>query len=484
MRAQFRNTILLAVLLLTGACRTQNITGQNVTLTVPVEKVPVKPIDLPRDGSDSLYSRLFYRESAIHFYRNRNFRAVWFDSLRHSTSSADSMMRFVRDVRYFGLLPGRYHLGELEQLKNSTRSDYLERTEVLLTDAFLRLANDLSNGVSAVNDGIDSMNINLLQNALQKSEVVLSLKSVEPGYNQYKALKNTIRTILDSADASTKDRILSGETSESEPTMKLLKSIELNLERWRLEDELSENGQYIWINIPSFMLNVVSDNIPILESKVIVGTKETPTPEFSSIVECFTIYPYWHVPRKIAIEEFLPIIQRDTSFIRRNNFDVLDRKGRVLRIDSIDWMKFNKNHFPVSLRQREGNENSLGIIKFVFDNPYAVFLHDTNAKSLFNRKVRTYSHGCIRMEKAHDLAHYLLTQKPSGRSAVLDKYLLKQERRTLNLPKRVPIHVRYLTCEVVNGNLYRYEDVYNMDKNLSRQLYQQEGTLDDMQQGK
>jgi len=257
--------------------------------------------------------------------------------------------------------------------------------------------------------------------------------------------------------------------------MQMLQTIEINLERWRQEAQFSEEGRYISINIPSFMLNVVSDGKPVLASRIIVGTQETPTPEFSSLVECVTIYPYRHVPRKISVEEFLPIIQRDTSFITRNNFDVLDRKGRVLHKDSIDWRSFNKNYFPVSLRQREGEENSLGIIKFVFDNPYAVFLHDTNAKSLFNRKVRTYSHGCIRMEKAVELGHYLLTKDPYESSAVLDKYLAQQQRRTLNLPKPVPIHIRYFTCEVVNGRLYHFEDVYNKDKDLSRRLYQLEG---------
>ena len=472
MRAQFGKTILLAILTLTAACRTQNVTFQNVPVVVKRESI--KPIELPRDGTDSLYARLFNRESVVHFYQTRNFRTAWFDSLRQSTTAADSMMLFVRNIRYFGLLPARYHIREFEQLKNSHGAYYIERTEILLTDAFLRLANDLSNGVSNVRSGIDSINVCLLQNALQKHEIVGSLKAIEPDYSRYKALKIAIREILDSTKTPTKDRILSGEISESDPAMDTLQSIELNLERWRMEKQFSEDGEYIWINIPSFMLRVVRDGKPVLESRIIVGAQKTPTPEFSSIVECFTVYPYWHVPRRISVEEYLPIIQRDTSFVTRNNFDVLDRKGRVLHKDSIDWRSFNKNYFPVSLRQREGKENSLGIIKFVFDNPYAVFLHDTNVKSLFNRKVRTYSHGCIRMEKAYELAHYLLTQKPSGRSDVLDKFLARQERRTVNLPKSVPIHIRYVTCEVVNGILYRYEDVYDIDKNLSRRLYQEE----------
>jgi L,D-transpeptidase YcbB len=475
MRSQIEKAIVLAVLIATAACRTQNVTVQYPAVTTVVVKEPIKPIELSRDGSDSSYTRLFDRESVVHFYRTRNFRAAWFDSLRQPTAAADSMRSFIRDTRYFGLLPGRYHLKEIDELKNFYGSPHIERTEVLLTDAFLRLAKDLSRGLSAGHAGIDSINIHLLHDAIGKNAIVRSLKSVEPRYSQYIALKNAISTILDSAKTSTKDGILSGKISASEPTMKLFQAIEVNLERWRLEKQFSEKGRYIRINIPSFMLNVVSDGKPVLESRIIVGTQKTPTPEFSSKVECFTIYPYWHVPRKIAVEEFLPIIQRDTSFITRNNFDVTDRKGRVLRTDSIDWMKFNKNNFPVSLRQREGKENSLGIIKFVFDNPYAVFLHDTNVKSLFNRKVRTYSHGCIRMEKAYELAHYLLTQKPSGRSDILDKYLAKQERRTVNLHKPVPIHIRYITCEVVNGTLYRYEDVYDIDKNLSRRLYQEEG---------
>ncbi|HEX6891592.1 MAG TPA: L,D-transpeptidase family protein, partial [Chryseolinea sp.] len=466
-RVQYGNAIVVA-LLISAACRTQNVTLQHVPViaSTVVAVKPIKPIALPRDPSDSLYKRLVDCPSVVHFYRERNFSTAWFDSLRHPTAKADSMMSIIRNARYFGLLPGRYHLNELDQLKDSRKSPYPERTEVLLTDAFLRLANDLRRGVSMVHEGADSVSVDLLHSALREGEIVSALNSVEPGYSQYKALKHAIQEILDSTNASTKGRILSGEISDVEPTMKMLQAVEVNLERWRVEKHFMEAGRYVRINIPSFMLHVMSDGKPVLESRIIVGTQETPTPAFNSMVECFTLYPYWYVPRKISVEEFLPIIQHDTSFVTRNNFDVLDRQGRVLRADSIDWMTFNKNNFPVSLRQREGEGNSLGIIKFVFDNPYAVFLHDTNAKALFKRQVRMFSHGCIRMEKAFEMAHYLLTNDPSKRSAALDKYLAKQERRTVNLPSPVPIYIHYFTCEVVNGRLYRYEDVYDRDERL------------------
>ena len=150
MRIQFGKTIVLVVMLPLIGCQTQNITQQSVPVPVTVKKVLVKPIELPKDRSDSLYVRLFDREAVVHFYRTQNFRSVWFDALRRSTASADSMVSFVRDIRYFGLLPDRYHLMEIEQLKISRETNCLERTEVLLTDAFLRIANDLSAGVSAV----------------------------------------------------------------------------------------------------------------------------------------------------------------------------------------------------------------------------------------------------------------------------------------------------------------------------------------------
>src|SRR5690606_24036460 len=110
----------------------------------------------------------------------------------------------------------------------------------------------------------------------------------------------------------------------------------------------------------------------------------------------------------------------------RNNFDVLDKRGNLLQADSIDWESFSKSYFPVSLRQREGQENALGIIKFVFDNPYAVFLHDTNAKRLFRSRVRAFSHGCIRMEKAVELAHYLVTGDPGKKSKYVERFLKEE----------------------------------------------------------
>lgn len=139
--------------------------------------------------------------------------------------------------------------------------------------------------------------------------------------------------------------------------------------------------------------------------------------------------------------------------------------------DSIDWTAFSQNNFPVTMRQREGSDNALGLLKFMFDNPYAVYLHDTNAKGLFKSNYRAFSHGCIRLEKAEALAHYLLSMDINGRSKTLETALQQQQRLSIDLPGPVPIVVRYFTCEVRDGKLYQYNDIYSLDKELLSALY-------------
>jgi len=282
------------------------------------------------------------------------------------------------------------------------------------------------------------------------------IQSNEPDYTQYHLLKNELKSLID----STAKQKASAEIS----THSAVKSIEINLERWRNETE-SEQDIYLLVNIPSFLLQVYERDTIRFESKTIVGTRDTPTPLVSSTIECLVTYPYWNVPRKISVEEFLPQIRKDTSFISRNHFDLIDRKGKLLNSDSIDWSKMSKNFFPFSLRQREGPDNSLGLVKFIFDNPYAVYLHDTNAPRLFQKEYRALSHGCIRVERAIDLAHYLITRKEDKTSDELIKLLDQQQRHVMTVTD-MPLYIRYFTAEVRNGELCFYKDIYNQDSEL------------------
>jgi L,D-transpeptidase YcbB len=367
------------------------------------------------------------------------------------------------------LLPQDYHYAELREMPVPPFGRTVRyRKEALLTDAFLAIAQDLKYGrIEVRNDQkvIDSLALNVLESALSTKKIREFLESQEPGHPQYRLLKSSLREMLNKLDSSDRRVLLSGVTYDSVAEHKKIQLVEVNMERWRSES--AEFGdRYIWINVPSYQLQVVEGNQRVLESRIIVGHPDTPTPTLSSTVESISFYPYWHVPRKIAVEELLPAIKQDSSYLRRNDFEVLDKNGAVRNPATLDWKKFNKDYFPFSLRQREGTRNSLGIIKFVFDNPYAVFLHDTNAKGLFRRNVRALSHGCIRMEKAAELARYLVPEP-----GTIDKRIQEKKQITLGVRRPVPIYVRYFTCESRDDAPTFYDDIYGLDRAIIKSLY-------------
>lgn len=424
-------------------------------------------IVMPVDSLDPVYKGL--RKSVRDYYVIRNNRPIW-SSNNKLSDLGDSLVGFISNIRYYGLLPSNYHFEEItENLEEGANST--DRLDALLTDAFLSIAKDLKYGrLRHAGNTSDSIAILLLNSVAANGEILRCFNSVEPQLEGYRHLKNGLKVVLDSLTLSQRLAVLHNSDEIPDLLNTRIQAIEINLEKWRSETQ-SWGSRYIFVNIPAFMLYVISDGAVVMESRVIVGKPETPTPELTSNLECLVTYPYWHVPRKIAVEEYLPIIQRDTSFLGRNRFDILDRHGLLVDPDSVAWRSFNKNYFPVSLRQREGTENSLGIIKFVFDNPYAVFLHDTNARRLFNSTVRAFSHGCIRLEKAVGLSHYLLTGNADKRSKLIERYLKEKLRHTVDLPSPVPIHIRYFTSAGDGDSLFFYNDIYHKNDYLIKALY-------------
>lgn len=424
------------------------------------------PLLIPKDSNDPVFVGLKNFQTVFQFYKSNHSEVGWTNDT--SAFLRDSIVTFIRTIRYHGLLPQDYHGAEINRLVNALDRNLIYRRDVLLTDAFLSIASDLKFGrFNSLNEPLenDSLNLRLLHEVLYYRTIQRIVKSHEPRHSQYHELQEALKMMIDSADSIDHFALLAGLTYDSSILHKQIQRLEVNLERWRMEVP-SLGSRYIVVNIPAYELQVIENGTVALESRVIVGKPQTPSPTLSSEIECITLYPYWHVPRKIAVEEFLPHIKKDTSFLSLNNFQVLDRKGMIVRPDTLNWKTYNKNNFPFTLRQREGKENSLGLIKFVFDNPYAVYLHDTNAKGLFKNKKRAYSHGCIRMEKAKELATYLIPTP--GR---IDKILKARLRKTINLVNPIPIHIRYFTCESVNGTLRFYEDIYEKDKAIINYLY-------------
>ena len=206
---------------------------------------------------------------------------------------------------------------------------------------------------------------------------------------------------------------------------------------------VNESRDFILINIPDFYLKLFKDNIPQIEMKVIVGKYKNQTPTFNTNLDAVVVCPYWNVPKSIEQKEILPLLKKDPSYLDKHN------------------MEWNNG----IIRQRPGPTNSLGRIKFIISNRYAVFMHDTPIKNLFEKRVRMFSHGCIRLNDAKKIALYVLQQEKNWDSLKLENTIKDNKEKMVELKSPIPVYVSYLTAWVdENGTLQLRDDIYGKNK--------------------
>ncbi|HOS78545.1 MAG TPA: L,D-transpeptidase family protein, partial [Syntrophales bacterium] len=259
----------------------------------------------------------------------------------------------------------------------------------------------------------------------------------------------------------------------SVPAADRLALIELNLERWRwLCRQLGDD--YLLVNIPDFRLRAVRDGFPVLELRVVVGQTrpEWQTPEFNSLLSQIVFHPFWVVPRSIATREMLPKIKADPDYLKRQRLQVVRSARDKTGLDpfEIAWESLSVHHFPYTLRQDPGAGNALGQIKFVLTNTPDIYLHDTPSKRHFRRHVRTFSHGCVRVEKPLALVRHLFGDTPATEKLIREG-LMKKRPTTINLPQPVLVYLVYVTSWAeADGNVHFRPDVYGRDPLLSALL--------------
>jgi murein L,D-transpeptidase YcbB/YkuD len=240
-----------------------------------------------------------------------------------------------------------------------------------------------------------------------------------------------------------------------------------NLEelRW-LPRELGDF--YVHVNVPNFSLEVRKDGALFHETRIVVGTTDNQTPIFADQIEHIVVNPYWNVPQSIAANELLPIIRRDPGYIARNNYQVFGRGGRAVDPYGTDWSQVSASQ--VSIRQQPGAGNALGEVKFLFPNPYSVYLHDTPSKNLFTTPVRAYSHGCMRVMNPWDFAAALLDAEPSLSLEALRAQVGGRESWT-NLDNPIPVYITYFTAFVdKDGELVFRNDIYGHTAKIAEAL--------------
>lgn len=242
-----------------------------------------------------------------------------------------------------------------------------------------------------------------------------------------------------------------------------INTIIANMERWRWEPrDLGE--RYIMVNIPEFMYRLVNRGKVVQEDRIVSGSPKNPTPIFSDEMETVVFNPYWYVPQSILTKEILPVIQNSPEYLLRNNLEVVWLGRRTVDPYMVDWQQVNPT--KVTLRQTPGPGNALGQVKFLFPNKHSVYMHDTPTKQLFDKPVRAYSHGCMRVRNPLALAKMLLSDQGWNEDRI-ERTLASGTDDHVKLTKRLPVHITYFTAWVEDsGELKGFRDVYGYDASV------------------
>jgi murein L,D-transpeptidase YcbB/YkuD len=409
------------------------------------------------------------------------------------------------------------------------------RADILMTDAFFLLVRDLKQGrikydsVTLRTDSSlkDMVFYHALESLMQNGKLGRTLSDLEPSYKEYDSLKYCLRSFLAKADFSPftylpypyKDSVIffhilekrlqelgfipgaaaeldtnafksvlrryqrsqglkvTGHLSDqlvdrlNNTDWEKFKRIAVNLDRYKLLPESLPHA-YVWVNLPAYVMKVFDGDTLVFSSRVIVGEPDTRTPLLNGEISNFVTFPQWTVPYSIIFREILPKIQEDSEYLNKQNLIVVDENDSVYDPHTIRWDKLSRKHFPYILKQREGDDNSLGIIKFNFKNKYSVYLHDTNVRWRFAQAFRALSHGCVRVKEWKKLASFLLRDDSTRhQSDSLKAWIRRQEKHTLSGFPRVPIFIRYFTCEGSDGRIKFYEDIYEEDRLLTEKYF-------------
>lgn len=245
-----------------------------------------------------------------------------------------------------------------------------------------------------------------------------------------------------------------------------LKSVVVALERLRWMGNTDLGARHIWVNQPSFVAQIVDNGRVTFQTRVVIGKNDpdTRSPEFSDQMEYMVVNPSWGVPRSIIVKEYLPMLQKNPNAV--GHLQVIDGAGRVVPRGAVNFAAYTASSFPFGLRQPPSDGNALGKVKFMFPNPYNIYLHDTPAKALFANEIRAFSHGCIRLADPIDFAYTLLAKQTTDPKGEFQEHLDSKEESSVSLDAPVPVHLVYFTAWPTKTGMSYLRDVYGRDQRL------------------
>lgn len=234
-----------------------------------------------------------------------------------------------------------------------------------------------------------------------------------------------------------------------------------NMERLRwLPRDLGK--RYVFVNQAAFAATVMKDGKPEWTTRVIVGKPNTQTSVFHDEMEMVVFNPSWGVPQSIIVNEYLPKLRRDPDYLDRMGFKVVNQQGKVIPSRAVSWGSYGSK-VPFGVQQPPGSDNALGELKFLFPNTHDIYMHDTPSRELFERDMRAFSHGCVRVQDPRQFASVVLGMTPEEVAAKVES----KDSQTVRLKEKLPVHITYFTAwPDETGNIVYFNDIYGRDRTL------------------
>lgn len=461
-------------------------------------------------------------ERVLAFYQTEQYPTIWTHENR-ITGIVKQLQEAILTSDQDGLNPGAYHQSIIQALKSGMDYQDIIALEVVMTDAWLALADDLANGLVGPSVTSPTWDVPVLGNQelstlLARGVVsndVLSPLQEQNNNPAYQALKTQYNLLRDVGGGSREPTLPAGtlRVGMRGPAVAILRQrlqlpagqvfdqdvqaavkafqrgeglsadgvvgpgtrsrlngnsgfntddLLINMERlrWMPEDW---GNPYLVANIPAYRVEMIRDQAVVYETRAVVGRTDRQTPRFTDRLRHIVMSPTWTVPPTIMKKDKLPKLKSNPGAFD-GSFEVVLPGGKVVSPSSVNWSSANAKNY--TLRQKPGPRNALGRVKFLFPNKHAIYLHDTPSRSLFNRSYRAKSSGCIRLQKPLELADILL-EGTKWTPERIEQLSRGKKQRWINPPQETPIYLVYWTTWAdVNGQIHHADDVYTLDAAL------------------
>jgi murein L,D-transpeptidase YcbB/YkuD len=476
-------------------------------------------------GSDTLLAK----DEIFNYYSENDYQPIWINDSALNTKGED-MLWLIENAYNYGLLPEFYSSKEIHKYKDTS----IFKTELLLSNSYLLYITNLNIGFLDTitmqyawkKDSVDYNWNDKLNDVKSTKDIKKLVLSYQPKNWEYVQLQKGLEKFVNNYPLDTihfkipkfKDdsvkcyqvtkqslllhHFLNDSTVNDSVYLKKLKEFQLmnglkddaivgtwtgkmlelsnydrfykamlSLEKWRWKKAEDFPERYIRVNVPAFQLKFWDHNKVIATHRVVVGKFDTQTPEFHAKLRRMVTNPFWHLPYSIASTEFLAHAKKDTSYFSKKGYKVF-RDGNEVDPKTVDWNAINKTNFRYRVRQDGGNGNSLGRLKFLFPNPYSVFLHDTPSKRLFSNDVRAYSHGCVRLHRPFELGEAILKiDENNTPSDSLVPIINRGEQKVIELKHPFEVYIEYYTASAdSSGNIIFHPDIYNRDERFLKNI--------------